>query len=60
MEIIQLHHNILATEHRGRWKMIELVTRNYWWPRVTRDVRRYVDSCDICQRMKNQIEAEVE
>ena len=60
MEIIQLHHDILATEHRRRWKMIELVTRNYWWPRVTRDVRRYVDSCDMCQRMKNQIEAEVE
>jgi len=60
MEIIQSHHDILATGHRGRWKMTELVTRNYWWPRVTRDVGRYVDSCDMCQRMKNQIEAEVE
>ena len=27
-EIIQLHHDILVMEHRGRWKTIELVTRN--------------------------------
>ena len=28
-EVIQLHHNVLAVEHRERWKMVELVTRNY-------------------------------
>jgi len=22
--------------------------RNYWWPEVTRDVGKYVDSCDMC------------
>jgi len=30
MEIIQLHHNTLVTEHEGRWKTMELVIRNYW------------------------------
>jgi len=28
--------------------------RNYWWPEVTKDVGRYVNGCDICQRMKNK------
>ena len=28
-EIIQLHHNVLVVGHRSRWKMTELVTRNY-------------------------------
>ena len=28
-EIIQLHHNMLVAKHEGRWKTIELVTRNY-------------------------------
>ena len=32
-----------------------MVTRNYWWPGVTRDVGRYVERCDLCQRMKNRI-----
>jgi len=30
VEIIQLHHDVLAAGHRGRWKTMELVIRNYW------------------------------
>ena len=56
MEIIWLHYDILVAEHEERWKTTELVTRNYWWPKVTRDVRRYVEGCDMCQRMKNRTE----
>jgi len=36
--------------------MMELVTRNYWWPRVTRDIERYIEGCDMCQQMKNRTE----
>jgi len=36
--------------------MVELVTRNYWWPGVMRDVGRYVKGCNLCQKMKNRIE----
>jgi len=36
--------------------MVELVTRNYWWPGVTKKVKRYVEGCDQCQRMKNRAE----
>ena len=56
VEIIWLHHDVPAAGHGGRWKMVELVTRNYWWPRVTRDVGKYVEGCDLCQRMKNRTE----
>ena len=56
VEVIRLHHNVLAAGHRGRWKTVELVTRNYWWPGVTRDMGRYVEGCDLCQRMKNRME----
>ena len=55
-EVIWLHHNVLAAGHGGRWKMVELVTRNYWWPGVTRDVGKYVEGYDLCQRMKNRME----
>jgi len=55
-EVIQLHHDVPATGHGGRWKMVELVTRNYWWPGVTRDVGKYVEGCGLCQRMKNRTE----
>ena len=55
-EVIQLHHDVLAVGHRGRWKIVELVTRNYWWPGITRDVRKYIEECDLYQRMKNKME----
>ena len=35
-------------------KMVELVMRNYWWPGVIRDIERYVEGCNLCQRMKNR------
>jgi len=35
---------------------MELVTRNYWWPGVTKEVKQYVKGCDQCQRMKNRAE----
>ena len=36
--------------------MVELVTRNYWWLGVTRDVGRYVKEYNLYQRMKNRTE----
>jgi len=57
MEIIQLHHDALAAGHGERWRMTELVTRSYWWPGVMKDIGKYVEGCDTCQRMKNRIEA---
>jgi len=32
---------------------------NYWWPGITRDIERYVDGCDMYQRMKNRMEVPV-
>jgi len=56
VKVIRLHHDVPAAGHGGRWKTVELVTRNYWWPGVTRDVGKYVKGCDLCQRMKNRTE----
>ena len=47
---------MLVVRHGGRWKIVELVMRNYWWPGVTRDMGRYVEGCDLCQRIKNRME----
>ena len=55
-EVIWLHYDVPAVGHGGKWKTVELVTRNYWWLGVTRDVGRYVEGCDLYQRMKNRIE----
>jgi len=48
-EVIRLYHDIPIGGHGGQWKIAELVTRNFWWPEVTREVKRYVEECDACQ-----------
>jgi len=58
-EVIWLHHDTPVGEHRERWKTTELVTRNYWWLGVTKEVGKYVDGCDACQRYKNRNKAPV-
>jgi len=55
-EIIQLHHDTPVGGHGGRWKMTELIGRNYWWPGITKEVGRYVEGYNACQRYKNQSE----
>jgi len=55
-EIIRLHHDTPVGGHGGQWKTVELVTRNFWWPGVTKEVKRYVEGCDTCQRNKNRTE----
>ena len=39
VEIIWLHHDTPIVGHGGQSKMVELVTRNYWWPEVTKEVK---------------------
>ena len=48
-EIIRLHHDMPIGGHRGQWKTVELVTRNFWWPGITKKVKRYVEGCDAYQ-----------
>ena len=56
-EIIWLYHNMPVARYREKWKIIELVTRNYWWLGVTKDIGKYMEGCDAYQRMKNETKA---
>jgi len=55
-EIIRLHYNMPVGGHGGQWKTVELVTRNFWWPGVMKEVKQYVEGCDACQCNKNHTE----
>ena len=56
-EVVYLYYDILVEGYRERWKMVELVTRNYWWPGVTRGVGKYIDKCNAYQQYKNKSKA---
>jgi len=51
-EILQLHHDQELAGHPGYTKTYELITWNYWWPRMMEDIKRYVASCESYQTNK--------
>ena len=48
IEIIQLYYNVLVVGQRERQKIIEIVMRDYWQLGVTKDIKKYVNGCNMC------------
>ena len=51
-DIIHAHHDSRIEGHPGQYKTQELINRNYWWPGISVDVKKYVLGCDVCQHNK--------
>ena len=51
-KIVVLHHDSHVAGHPGRWKTLELVARNYWWPHMSRYIGQYTATCDLCRQTK--------
>src|ERR1700675_959213 len=46
--IVKQHHDSCVTGHPGRWKTLELISRSYWWPQMSRYIGLYTKMCDLC------------
>src|SRR5277367_6328261 len=59
--ILREHHDIEIAGHLGMDKTIEATTRLYYWPKMGKDIKKYIQTCDTCQRNKpsNQYSAEL-
>ena len=53
-KIVALYHDSWISGHLGRWKTLELVSRNYWWPQVSWYIGQYTATCNLCLRTKVQ------
>ncbi len=51
-ELLKHHHDDLLAKHFNVDKISELLDCKYYWKSMIKDIKEYVDTCDICQRMK--------
>lgn len=49
-QVLRLAHENVMSGHQGVKKTIDRVLDAFYWPGVQEDIRRYVRSCDACQR----------
>src|SRR6202030_1799865 len=50
--ITSQHHYTQIAGHAARWKTLELVSQNYWWPQMSHYIGQYVKTCGLCLRAK--------
>ena len=53
LEILRRSHDSKTAGHFGQVKTLEMVSRDYYWPRMRQYVNLYVNSCDTCSRNKS-------
>ena len=60
IEVMSEVHNILTeSAHGGHVKTYNHMASTYYWPKMSRDIKKYVSTCDICQKAKPQRHAPV-
>ena len=52
-EIIKSRHDDKSAGHPGIEKTIELVTRDFTWKGLRKDITEYVKNCDTCHKAKH-------
>ena len=53
LEILRRSHDLKTAGHFGQVKTLEIVSRDYYWPRMRQYINLYVSSCDTCSRNKS-------
>jgi hypothetical protein len=51
---MEQHHDMHVAGHAGRFKTLEMVLRNYWWPQMSRYIGVYVKTYNLCNRTNLQ------
>ncbi len=51
-ELLKRHHDDSLARHFDADKISELLDRKYYWKSMIKNVKEYINTCDICQRVK--------
>ena len=52
-EIMSEGHDIISeSAHSGYYKTYNRISATYYWPWMSRDIKNFVNTCDVCQKTK--------
>ncbi len=51
-KLLKRHHDDSLARHFDADKISELLDYKYYWKSMIKNVKEYIDTCDICQRVK--------
>ncbi|KAE8206384.1 hypothetical protein CF327_g7566 [Tilletia walkeri] len=52
LQVLQEHHDAPLGGHLGTDKTLATISRYYYWPAMDDMIRKYIKTCDLCQRIK--------
>jgi len=55
----EVHETCTEAAHSGYYKTYNRIASTYYWPRMSRDIKLFTKSCDICQKSKPRRHAPV-
>lgn len=50
--LIKEKHYGRMEKHFGQDKTIAIISEHYYWPQLSQDVKKFVQSCRVCQVAK--------
>ena len=51
-KIMQRYHDAPSAAHLGRYKTLQKIKANFYWPKMQEDIHHYVRNCDTCKASK--------
>jgi len=51
-ELLKCHHDNSLVRHFDADKISELLDHKYYWKSMIKNVKEYINTCDICQKVK--------
>ena len=55
----EVHNTIMEVAHGGYAKTYNRIAAVYYWPRMSWDIKKYISTCDICQKTKPRCHAPI-
>ena len=59
-EVMSENHDVISeAAHGGYFKTYNRISATYYWPRMSREIKNFVNTCDVCQKTKPRKHAPV-